>query len=67
MPMKQYESRGCMSQKLMQNHVKTTVCFKNEVIRTLAKFQQCVRTVKSCFIVHQILCLQLNMPSHRSI
>ena len=55
MPMKQYKKAVAVChKKLMQNHVKTTVCFKNEVIRTLAKFKQCVRTIKSCFIVHQI-------------
>ena len=50
MPMKQYESHGYMSQTLWQNS-RESYTMK---LRTLVKFQQFVRTIKSYFIVHQI-------------
>ena len=33
-------------------HVKANIAVLRMKSRTLAKFQQCVRTLKSCFIVH---------------
>ena len=54
MPMKKYESRGYMPRNSGKIHVKATICVSRMKLRTLAKFQQCVRTIKSCFIAHQI-------------
>ena len=52
MPMKQYESRDYKNYGKI--HVKATICVSRIKFRTLAKFQQCVRTIKSFFTAHQI-------------
>ena len=52
MPMKQYESRGYMPQNCGKIHVKANIGVSRMKSRTLAKFQQCVRTIESYFIVH---------------